>query len=492
MRHLFVASTLLTLLLALGSCRATPVEPPPSESPASVPEPAATTEPTSTPTPEPPQVVIEAPPSNSTVTAGDELLLQVRAADAVGITRVELYAGSELVRTDFTPEDIPLNEYSLLQLWVAGPEGQQTLRVIAYRGDGTASRPAAIAVTVEEATGETAGDAAAPSASALPQPCTVTASTSLNVRRGPGAVYERAGVLNMGDQLTATGRYQDGSWWYVEYGGSNAWVAASHSYHRGDCATLPVVAAPSLPAGAASPTASITPGGPTLTPSATWTPTPSITPGGPTLTPSATWTATWTPTPSITPGGPTLTPSPTGAATATATATATASATTTSTATATPTLTNGLPAATPTFTPSPTHTPSPTFTSTSTAPVAPPDANFNAPLNIPLDSTASSTDFVSYPGGDTQDQVRWDITGMNPNASLSGGRARLIITASCFGTGTATIQFATGGNTFSCGQTVVDREVTYDSRTGQVTITATGGAGTYVQWVLTGSATRIN
>jgi hypothetical protein len=88
--------------------------------------------------------------------------------------------------------------------------------------------------------------------------------------------------------------------------------------------------------------------------------------------------------------------------------------------------------------------------------------------------------------------VRWDITGMNPNAVLSGGRARLIITASCFGIGTQHIQFVTGGQTYSCGQTIVDREVTSDSRTGSVVITAVGGQNTYVQWVLTGTATRTN
>lgn len=47
------------------------------------------------------------------------------------------------------------------------------------------------------------------------------------------------------------------------------------------------------------------------------------------------------------------------------------------------------------------------------------------------------------------------------------------------------------GQTFSCGQTIVDREVTADSRTGQVTITGVGGENTYVQWVLTGTATRL-
>jgi hypothetical protein len=102
------------------------------------------------------------------------------------------------------------------------------------------------------------------------------------------------------------------------------------------------------------------------------------------------------------------------------------------------------------------------------------------------------TDFVSYPGGDTEDRVRFDVTGMNPNSALSGGRARLILSVSCFGTGTQNLSFFTSGDTFSCGQTIADREVTYDSRTGQVTITAESGTNTYVQWVLTGTATRVN
>lgn len=127
-----------------------------------------------------------------------------------------------------------------------------------------------------------------------------------------------------------------------------------------------------------------------------------------------------------------------------------------------------------------------------TAQIAPDDPRFNNPLNIPLDNTASVLDFVSYPGGDREDRVRWDISGMNANAALPGGRARLVIAVSCFGENRSSIRFFTGGRNFTCGQTLVDREVTYDSRTGSVVITATGGEGTYVQWVLTGTATRVN
>lgn len=218
-------------------------------------------------------------------------------------------------------------------------------------------------------------------------------------------------------------------------------------------------------------------------PDATATAIPSPTPPGALdeATSTATYTPSYTPTDSevdqlAPPDQPTATNTPTAAADQPPPQT-----------TNTPTVTY-----TPSRTPSVTFTPSYTPTTPPPAQVAPPDANFNAPLNIPLDSTVSVTDFVSYPGGDTEDRVRWDISGMNPNAALSGGRARLTIAVSCFGTGTQNISIFTGGQTYSCGQTIVDREVTYESRTGQVTITATGGDETYVQWVLTGTATRLN
>jgi hypothetical protein len=150
------------------------------------------------------------------------------------------------------------------------------------------------------------------------------------------------------------------------------------------------------------------------------------------------------------------------------------------------------PSYTATLAPSATYTPSYTPTTPPAAQIAPEDARFNNPLNIPLDSTASVLDFVSYPGGDTEDRVRWDITGMNQNSSVSGGRARLVIAVSCFGQNTDQVQFFTGGQTYSCGQTIVDSEVTFNSKTGSVVITAVGGQGTYVQWVLSGTATRVN
>lgn len=332
--------------------------------------------------------------------------------------------------------------------------------------------------------------------------CVVAFAGNVNVRYGPGLAYQPPiGVAQAGTTLPVTGKNEDGSWWQVLYNGGPGWVSAqvAATSTQGDCSGVPVASYPAVgdtsaltPSASGSVTPTYTPGGPTVTP--TYTPSPTYTPGGPTVTPTWTYTpsytptVTWTPTWTYTPGGPTLTPTWTYTPSYTPTATWTNTPSYTPTATWTPAQEQQLvlPTATHTYTPSytPTTPPPP--------PTAPPDANFNSPLNIPLDSTASTTDFVSYPGGDTEDRVRWDIIGMNPNVSLSGGRARLIISASCFGTGTQNIQFFTGGQTFSCGQTIVDREVTYDSRTGQVTITAVAGANTYVQWVLTGTATRLN
>ncbi len=162
---------------------------------------------------------------------------------------------------------------------------------------------------------------------------------------------------------------------------------------------------------------------------------------------------------------------------------------------ATPTVQQALPTFAPQL-PAPSATPLPsatsTFTPTATPQLAPEDARFNDPLTIPLDHSASVSNFVSYPDGDNEDRINWDIDGMNPTSSLSGGRARLVIAASCFGQNIDQIRFSTGGRTFTCGETIVNQEVNYDSRTGSVVITAVGGEGTYVQWTLTGTATRVN
>lgn len=172
---------------------------------------------------------------------------------------------------------------------------------------------------------------------------------------------------------------------------------------------------------------------------------------------------------------------------------ATPTPTYTPTATATPTNTY---TPTATFTPSPTATATasdtPIPTATEIIEIAANDANFNTPLTITLGGTTSVSDFVSFPNGDTEDKVQWDINGMNENPALDGGRAQLTITINCFGDSEGNVEFVVDEDVFVCGDTLVDREVTFETKTGEVTITAKDGEDIYVQWVLQANATALD
>ncbi len=140
----------------------------------------------------------------------------------------------------------------------------------------------------------------------------------------------------------------------------------------------------------------------------------------------------------------------------------------------------------PTATPYVTSAPSPTasYTLAPGEQVAPMnDSNYS--LTIPYLGSGSISDAVSYPNGDTSDSVFYEVINMNP---ASPDMTNIQITATCYGTGTEYMVFSTGGQTFGCGETVVNRNATYDSRTGSVIVSATGGVGTYVQWQLYGQS----
>lgn len=262
--------------------------------------------------------------------------------------------------------------------------------------------------------------------------CVITGDAAvINVRSGGSTDHEVVGTLEAGVQATAVGYNEaNGGWYQIQLpDGVVGWVSTTVVSASGDCADVPTTTYPPPSTG---PQETEEPGdGPTATA------TPTGTTGDETEEPEGTEE----------PGGPTNTATPT-------------------------------PSYTPTTPPAPQ--------------IAPEDTRSNSPLNIDLDTTASVLEFVSYPGGDTEDRISYSVRRMNPNVAFSGGRARLTIQATCFGEGTEYIEFFTGGQTYSCGDTVVDREVTFDSNSGTITITATGGSSTYVQWVLTGTATRIN
>jgi uncharacterized protein YraI len=407
-----------------------------------------------------PEVNILSPPSGSNFPAGDQVVVESVTIDTgPGVIRVDLLVNGSLVNTSNTPEDIPQNNFSILHTWTPNQIGEFVLSVIAYRSDGTPSDPALISINVSEPT--------ALEEAPQEQACTVTAKTRLNMRQLPEVGQQIEDVLPLGQKVPVTGKVPDGSWLQVYFNNQTGWIFAELTYSEGNCDTVPVVN-PSIPIGVETQTAiatlvstyvtTQTVGGTEIyTPTITQTPNPAYT---------ATNTQAYTPTLQFT---PTYTPTPTRTPTMQFTPTRT------------PTM-QFTPTRTPTMQFTPTYTFTPTRTPTVSGPIAPPDANFNSPLTIPYNGNASVTDFVSYPDGDTIDKVRYDVSGMPQT-----GTANLTISASCFGTGTQHVTFSTGGQTVACGQTVVTRVITTDSKTGTVTITAVGGTNTYIQWVLTGS-----
>jgi uncharacterized protein YraI len=79
----------------------------------------------------------------------------------------------------------------------------------------------------------------------------VTVNTSLNVRSGPGVVYDRVGSLASGATATILGRNTDSSWWQISYDGApggKAWISASADYGEArNTEGVPVVEAPPAP-----------------------------------------------------------------------------------------------------------------------------------------------------------------------------------------------------------------------------------------------------
>lgn len=127
--------------------------------------------------------------------------------------------------------------------------------------------------------------------------------------------------------------------------------------------------------------------------------------------------------------------------------------------------------------------PAPTMTATHTptevtAQTAPPDDAYFVDINI-KGGQATHSDAVSYPNGDTEDEVFWNISGFD--SVTQSGDLQIII--SCDGEGLSNVVFTMANATYSCGD-VIDRFVTDDSDSGLIRVTATGGSDIYVTYTI--------
>ncbi len=227
------------------------------------------------------------------------------------------------------------------------------------------------------------------------------------------------------------------------------------------------------PQGSASPTAAL----PTPAPSAQASPQPQQ--GASTAT--------------ITTAPPIATKTPPQQATATPTRTPTKAAPT-ATKSATPTKVPPTATKSPTMTATATRTATPTPTAT---PPAQPIQTGQFDLFTGLDSTETLTNLGTYPTLFYYDRVDYWVTGLSEDENLPGGKARLVIQATCnpgTGSGLQHVRFrnSSASNTqLPCNRTVVDMIVTDDFIHGTVIVTTVGPAAT-VEWTLTATVLAIN
>ncbi len=88
-------------------------------------------------------------------------------------------------------------------------------------------------------------DTVAPSATACSP--MVVANSAVNVRAGPGTVYDTVGGLNQGGSAPVSGKSADGTWWYIDTPSGHGWVSGSVVTASCVPTSLQVVAAPPTP-----------------------------------------------------------------------------------------------------------------------------------------------------------------------------------------------------------------------------------------------------
>ncbi len=130
-------------------------------------------------------------------------------------------------------------------------------------------------------------------------PTAVVVKNSVNVRSGPGVIYDVIGVARQDERYLITGQFPPGDWLQIDYNGKVGWIYRALVNIEGDAGQIPPITdIPPTPTFTPSPT-------PTDTPTPTLTPSPIPTQADDTPSPPTPVPPTATPLPpSPTPGPP--------------------------------------------------------------------------------------------------------------------------------------------------------------------------------------------
>jgi hypothetical protein len=197
-----------------------------------------------------PTVQILAPQDGDEFVVDEDILVSVNATDAAGVTRVQLLADGQIIKTVSSESPTGDQVFSALLDYTPTEEGDVTLQVIAYRA-AIASDPDSVQITVRE-------EEAQVTATSVSQPnvpiidpndptCRALTNTALRLRGGPGTNYDQIGLLNAGSVVPIVGRIASNEWLQVRVNLTIGWISAVYTTQYGNCLGIPVVPPPPTP-----------------------------------------------------------------------------------------------------------------------------------------------------------------------------------------------------------------------------------------------------
>jgi hypothetical protein len=235
----------------------------------------------------PPVVRLASPMTNATYLEGVQVNIQASVTNAgEDIDRVEVTVDNAVVTTLPQPNASGSPIFSVSHTWPAAGTGSHTIGVTAFRGDGTASAPATVTISVispapatettaptlepsdaptqeddtptdeggdEQPTDEDSGDEGDSGDDGGDEddgsgPPTATFTQGVNVRRGPSTNFNPPiGSFAANQTAEIVGINPAGDWYKVRYYNSDGWVFASLMTISGDTSNLPVDPGPPTP-----------------------------------------------------------------------------------------------------------------------------------------------------------------------------------------------------------------------------------------------------
>ncbi|MGB7341769.1 MAG: CARDB domain-containing protein [Phototrophicaceae bacterium] len=204
-----------------------------------------------------PTITILSPSADDTFTVNEQVLVSVSATDSIGITRVQMLANGQSVKTVFSElADGEVSFEGVLD-FIPRVEGDYTLRVIAFR-DAISSPPVDLQITVGQpplliterpnTTGSSTGSSTGSTGNPIPVipndgVCRALTQVGLNMRTQPTTT--RNNVITTFPQYTllnVVARLGDNSWWKASSGSTVGWVSGNPQFVSisGNCNNIPI------------------------------------------------------------------------------------------------------------------------------------------------------------------------------------------------------------------------------------------------------------